>query len=195
VDKIAIGELEFHDCFVHATPHEIAEVDGTIGTNVFANYLVTVDFARRRLHLEPLPPAAEVASATADAFTQAFLFGHLLLVPTDVGKKATGLFVIDSGANVNTISPELAKSVPDMRPFDSPVSGASGQVNSALIADDATLRFGKTRKSGERIRTVDLHSISKDLGVEISGQIGFGPYEGMKLLINYRDALVAFVGK
>ncbi|HEX4604599.1 MAG TPA: aspartyl protease family protein, partial [Candidatus Angelobacter sp.] len=42
IDKVAIGELEFHDCFIHATPREIAEVDGTIGTDVFAKYLITL---------------------------------------------------------------------------------------------------------------------------------------------------------
>ncbi len=192
VDKIVIGDLEFHDCFVHATPHEIAQADGTIGTDVFTKYLVTLDFPGRKLRLEPLPAALP---SEADAFTQAYNFGHFLLLSTDIGKKATGLFVVDSGANANTISPELAKSVPDMRLFNSPVSGASGQANSAFIADDATLRFAKVQKKGERISTVDLHSVSKDLGVEISGQIGFSAMEEMKLLINYRDGLVAFTGK
>jgi tetratricopeptide (TPR) repeat protein len=196
VDKVAIGELEFHDCFIHATPREIAQVDGTIGTDVFAKYLVNVDFPGHKLRLEPLPAASdEVRPAGPDSFTRAFNFGHFLLVPTDVEKKATGLFVIDSGSNANTISPELAKSVPAMRSSNVPISGASGHVNSAFIADDATLHFASVRKTGERISTVDLSSVSKDLGVEISGQIGFSAMEEMKVLINYRDGLVRFVGK
>ncbi len=192
VDKVVIGDLEFHECFIHATPREIAQVDGTIGTDVFAKYLVTLDFPAHKLRLDPLPPPPVDAT---DAFTQAFNFGHFLLVPTDVGKKSAGLFVIDSGANANTISPDLAKSMPDMRAFNSPMAGASGQANSAFIADSATLRFAKVRKLGERISTLDLHSVSKDLGVEISGQIGFSAMEEMKVVINYRDALVEFVGK
>lgn len=196
VDKIVIGDLEFHDCFVHATSSEIADVDGTIGTNIFANYLVTVDFPKGKLRLEPLPAAAgDKPRDESDSFSQAFNFGHLLLMPTDVGKKATGLFVVDTGANINTISPDLGRSVPNMRSFNVPMSGASGQAMSTSIADDTTLRFAKVRKTGERISTVDLHSISKDLGVEVSGQIGFSAMEEMKLLINYRDGFVAFVGK
>jgi tetratricopeptide (TPR) repeat protein len=194
VDKIVIGDLEFHDCFVHATPHEIAQVDGTIGTDVFTKYLVNIDFPARKLRLEPLPSVPADGPA-ADTFVQALNFGHFLLVPTDVGKKANGLFVIDSGANANTIAPDLAKSVPDMRLFNSPVSGASGQVNSVFIADNATLHFANVQKKGERISTVDLRSVSKDLGVEISGQLGFSAMEEMKLLINYRDGMVAFVGR
>lgn len=196
VDKVVIGELEFHDCFVHATPREIAQVDGTIGTDVFEKYLVTVDFPGRKLRLDPLPAAAAGNTLSGpDSLTQAFNFGHFLLLPTEVGKNTSGLFVLDSGANANTISPELAKSMPEMRLINTPVSGASGVVNSAFMADDATLRFGGVRKTGERISTVDLHSVSKDLGVEISGQIGFSALEEMKVLINYRNGSVGFVGK
>jgi len=197
VDKIAIGELEFHDCFVQATPREIAQVDGTIGTDVFAKYLVNVDFPRRKLVLEPLPassPGSERGSDTG-SFTQVFSFGHFLLVQTEVGKKASGLFAIDSGANASTISPELAKAVPNMRALNIPIQGASGQVNSAFFTDDATLHFAGMKKTGERISTLDLRSVSKDLGVEISGQIGFGAMEEMKVILNYRDGMVQFVGK
>ena len=53
VDKVVIADLEFHDCFVHATPREIAEVDGTIGTDVFSQYLITLDLPAHKLRLEP----------------------------------------------------------------------------------------------------------------------------------------------
>ncbi|MBZ5508870.1 MAG: aspartyl protease family protein [Acidobacteriia bacterium] len=196
VDKVTIGKLEFHDCFVHATPREFAEVDGMIGTDVFAKYLITLDHPGRKLRLDPLPPPREEnLAAPAEPFTQTFSFGHFLLVPTEVGKKAAGLFVIDSGANANTISPELGNLVPEMRAYNLPISGASGKVNSAFIAENATMRFAKVNRTGERISTVDLHSVSKDLGVEISGQIGFSALEGMKVIIDYRDGLVEFVAK
>jgi tetratricopeptide (TPR) repeat protein len=197
VDKVVIGDLEFHDCFIHATPREIAQVDGTIGTDVFSKYLVMLDFPGHKLRLEPLPARGGDGpeSGQAEAFTQTFLFGHFLLLPTEVGKKASGLFVIDSGANANTISSELARLMPEMRAFNSRVSGASGVANSAFIADDATLRFARMSRTGERISTVDLRSVSKGLGVEISGQIGFSAMESLKLTIDYRDGLVRFVGK
>jgi len=196
VDKVVIGDLEFHDCFVHATPREIAQVDGIIGSDVFSKYLVTLDIPAQKLRLEPLPArAGDGTPAQAEAFTQTFSFGHFLLLPTEVGKKASGLFVIDTGANANTISPELARLMPEMRAFNARMSGASGVANSAFIADDATLRFAKMNRTGERISTMDLHSVSKDLGVEISGQIGFSAMENMKLTIDYRDGLVRFVGK
>jgi tetratricopeptide (TPR) repeat protein len=195
VDKIAIGDLAFHDCFVQATPREIAEVDGIIGMDVFSQYLVTLDLPARKLRLEPIPARGNDGDpAQSEAFSHAFSVGHFLLLPTEVGKKATGLFVIDSGSNANTISPELARSIPEMRAFNSPMSGASGVVNSAFIADDAMLQFAKVNRS-DRISTLDLHSVSKDLGIEVSGQIGFSAMQDMKLTIDYRDGLVRFTGK
>ena len=195
VDKIVIGDLEFHDCSVQATPREIAEVDGIIGMDVFSKFLITLDLPARKLRLEPMPArSSDGPPALAEAFSQTFTLGHFLLLPTEVGKKATGLFVVDSGSNANTISSELARSMPEMRAFNSRMSGASGVVNSAFIADDATLRFAKVNRN-DRISTVDLHSVSKDLGIEISGQIGFSAMENMKLTIDYRDGLVQFVGK
>jgi tetratricopeptide (TPR) repeat protein len=195
VDKVVIGDLEFHDCFVQATPREIAEVDGIIGMDVFSQYLVMLDLPARKLRLEPMPARGNGGEpAQSEAFSQAFSIGHFLLLPAEVGKKAAGLFVIDSGSNANTISPELARSIPEMRAFNSPMSGASGVVNSAFIADDATLRFAKISRN-DRISSLDLHSVSKDLGIEVSGQIGFSAMQDMKLTIDYRDGLVRFVGK
>lgn len=195
VDKVVIGDLEFHDCFVQATPREIAEVDGIIGLDVFSQYLVTLDLPARKLRLEPMPARSNDSSPTeTQAFSQAFTVGHFLLLPAEVGKKAAGLFVVDSGSNANTISPELARSIPEMRAFNSPMSGASGVVNSAFIADDAMLRFAKVNRT-DRISTLDLHSVSKNLGIEVSGQIGFSAMQDMKLTIDYRDGLVRFVGK
>jgi tetratricopeptide (TPR) repeat protein len=196
VDKITIGDLEFHDCYVHATPREIAEVDGTIGVDVFDKYLITLDFSGHKLRLEPLPSTPESDShAQTEAFTQAFNLGHLLLLPTEIGKKSAGLFLIDSGANINTISNEQAKVIPEMRLHNMPISGASGTVNSAFIADNATLRFARVHPSGEHISSVDLHSVSKSLGIEVSGQIGFSAMESMKVTIDYRDGLVQFAEK
>jgi hypothetical protein len=195
VDKVVIGDLEFHDCFVQATPREIVEVDGIIGMDIFSKYLITLDMPARKLRLEPMPAQSkDGAPAQTEAFSQTFTLGHFLLLPTAVGKKATGLFVVDSGSNANTISPELARLMPEMRAFNSPMSGASGVVNSSFIADDATLRFAKVNRN-DRISTLDLHSVSKDLGIEVSGQIGFSAMENMKLTIDYRDGLVRFVGK
>lgn len=194
VDQITIGDLEFHDCFVHVLPVSTADTDGLIGTDVFEKFLVTLDFPARKLRLEPLPspPQSDGAlSLNPQAPAQAYAFGHLLLLTTQVEEKAAGLFVLDSGSNVTTVSPEVAKRISRMHALNTPVRGTSGVINSAQVADDVGLRFAQARKR-ERIISVELGSISKDVGAEISGQIGFSALERMRITINYRDGLIDF---
>jgi tetratricopeptide (TPR) repeat protein len=198
VDKVVIGDLQFHDCFVHVAPNAVAGVDGLIGTDVFVKFLVTIDFPARKLRLDPLFAATSPdhdPPAEGQALSRAFGFGHFLLLRTQAGDKASGLFVVDTGGNVSSISPELAKQLSQMRLLNAPVIGMSGSANSTFVADNVTLQFGKWRRPDQRLITVDLHSVSKDLGTEISGQIGFNTLENMKLVIDYRDGLVGFADK
>lgn len=194
VDRITIGSLEFHDCYVHVVPNAVAESEGVIGADVFAQFLVTLDFPARRLRLErlaELPAVRDASPAPAALWTQAYGFGHFLLFPASVGGKVSGLFALDSGANVNSIAPELAKELPESRLLNTPVKGVSGLASSAFVADSVNLRFAKVRRD-VRIISVDLSSVSKDLGTEVSGQIGFNTLDRMKVSINYRDGLVDF---
>jgi Tfp pilus assembly protein PilF len=198
VDKVVIGDLEFHDCFVHVAPQEVAGADGMIGTDIFEKFLVTLDFSARRLRLEPLPPPAASSDgpvADAQSLSQAIGFGHLLLLETHAGDKTSGLFALDSGSNVSTISPELAKGLSQTRPLNTSVAGMSGGARSSYVADGVTLEFAKTRRRSQRLITVDLHSVSKDLGTEVSGQIGFSTLEDGSLVIDYRDGLVGFIAR
>lgn len=198
VDKVVIGDIEFHDCFVHVSPQAVAGADGMIGTDVFEKFLVTLDFPARKLRLEPLPsPTASGDDSPAEAagLVQAFVFGHLLLLPTQAGGKASGLFALDSGSNVSSISADLAKSLSQLRPLNTTVAGMSGGANSAYVADNVILEFAKTRRRDQRLITVDLRSVSKDLGAEVSGQIGFASLENTRLVIDYRDGRVGLVEK
>ena len=56
-DSIQIGSLEFHDCPIEVLgSRSVVGTDGLIGTDVFSNFLVTLDYPMRKLALSPLPP-------------------------------------------------------------------------------------------------------------------------------------------
>jgi tetratricopeptide (TPR) repeat protein len=193
LDKVTVGEFEFHDCHVHVSPQENADYDGLIGTDLFDDFLVTVDFPGRKLHLEPLPKAPEQPPTSAPAnFTQIYRFGHIMLIPTTVGKSARGLFVLDTGAFTNSISPQLAQQVTTVRKSDVYVKGVSGSVANVFSADEATLHFSRFSQPNESMATFDVNGLSKDLGTEVSGFIGFATLRKMQMIINYRDGLVNF---
>jgi tetratricopeptide (TPR) repeat protein len=199
VDKIVIGDLEFHDCIVRVSLKDtMGDIDGLIGADVFDHYLVTIDFPGHKLQLNPLPPAsdqADEAQATpSQSPTHVFSFGHLLLMPTRVGPAADGLFFIDTGAYTDVISPGLASQAGVTHDRDSGVAvkGVSGQVNDVRSVTGAVLHFSRYSQPPEDLPAIDLHPQSKDLGTEVSGMVGFSTLRKMKIVINYRDGLVDF---
>ncbi|HET7871294.1 MAG TPA: aspartyl protease family protein [Terriglobales bacterium] len=187
VDKVTIGEFEFHDCHVRVSPRGSGDFDGLIGTNVFADYLITLDLAAHKLRLEPLPPPAEAAQ---DSFTPFYAFGHIVLMPTTVGKSAHALFLLDTGASTNSISPQMARRVGRVRDSNLTVKGMSGEVKNVYTVDDAALDFAHVHQSHQDLITFDVRAISKQLGTEISGMIGFATLKNMKVVIDYRDGVV-----
>lgn len=60
-DKIRIGDLEFEDCQVSVvnSGYVADDLDGLIGMDVFAGFLVTLDFPGKKLLLGPLPKRPE----------------------------------------------------------------------------------------------------------------------------------------
>ena len=189
VDKVTIGDLEFHDCHVHVSPRESPDYDGLIGTDVFEQYLVSIDFPARKLSLDPMPAGAPSAD---DSFTSFYRFGHIMLLPTNVGETAHGLFALDTGASTNSMSPGIARRVSTVRSSDIPVNGVSGRVSNVFTTDETVLQFSRFRQPHENMITFDLRGLSKDLGTEISGLIGFATLKMMTITIDYRDGLVGF---
>ncbi len=190
LDKVTIGDFEFHDCHVHVSPSMNPDYDGLIGTDIFEQYLISIDFPARKMRLAARQ-AQQPAADTGDPL-QVYRVGHILLMPTSVGDTAHGLFALDTGASTNSISPALARQVSTVRDSTVPVNGISGRVQNVYSADQTTLQFGRFRQTHEDIVTFDVHELSKDLGVEVSGFIGFATLKKMKLLIDYSSGRVDF---
>ena len=127
-------------------------------------------------------------------WTPVFRFGHALLIPTHVNDSPSMLFMIDTGANVSMLSQRAAKQVTKISvdPY-SKVKGLSGDVQNVYRASKATLVFGHLAQKNQDVVTVDLSSISRHLGTEVSGFLGFDTLRMLQLKIDYRDGLVDFV--
>lgn len=188
VDKVTIGELEFHDCHVHVSPRDNPDYDGLIGADIFEQYLVTIDFPAHKLRLAAMP----ASTPGQESFTHFYRFGHIMLLPTNVGDTAQGLFALDTGSSTNSMSPGMARQVGTVSSSDIPVNGMSGSVKDVFTADRTVLQFSRFLQPHEKMITFDLHGISKDLGTEISGLIGFATLKKMTVIIDYRDGLVDF---
>lgn len=214
-DSIRIGDLQFEDCYVHVVDqNSVAQGDGVIGADVFSHFLVDIDLPNQKLRLSELPlrpdevaPAAALDAGPATparfrdryvapemkGYSPIFRFGHMLLVPTKVNNSAAKLFLMDTGAFNNLISPDAAREVTKVSGDSSmQVKGLNGSVKNVYRGDELTLTFGSLRQKNEDIVSFDTKSISDSIGTEVSGTLGFAMLRMLDIKIDYRDGLVYF---
>jgi tetratricopeptide (TPR) repeat protein len=201
LDKIKIGDLEFHNCLVEvSTKNDIADEAGLIGADVFEKFLVTLDFRDWKLSLAPLPknPAATGEEEVTDryvapemqSFPKFYRFGHDILVPVVVSDKTIGNFILDTGADLNSVSPKLASKVTKASAGDYQMKGVSGNVQNVLTGNKVILQFAKMRIESHDLPVFATDNISAYEGTEIAGFIGIRTLTQMKMTIDYRDGLV-----
>jgi tetratricopeptide (TPR) repeat protein len=214
-DSVRIGDLEFEGCYVDVTDKKLQTgEEGLIGADVFAQYLVDIDFPNGKLKLGELPPRPEEAvvqpMSDADAkaapqyydqyiapemksYTAILRFGHDLLIPTRVNGSNPVLFLIDSGGFDDVISSRFAPEVTKVsRDSDSIVKGLSGTVNKVYRADTVKLQFSHFRHERQDLVSLDTARLSNDTGTEIAGILGFAMLRLTDVKIDYRDGLVDF---
>jgi tetratricopeptide (TPR) repeat protein len=214
-EKLQIGELEFQNCYVDVVDKKrTLDTDGLIGADVFASYLVDIDFPNRRLKLSQLPPypdqAGEQASLQSEEtvsaglhdrwippeykdFEKVYRFGHMLLLPVQLNKAPYRLFLLDTGAWDNTLSPEAAREASKLhKDTDIQVKGLSGQVKTVYTTGEIMLTFGKFQQRRSDMVAFDLSNTSNHVGIEVSGALGFAMLYLLDIKLDYRDNLVNF---
>jgi predicted aspartyl protease len=221
VSSIKIGSLEFQDCDVQVlgkTSIGTSGQDGLIGGDVFSRFLFTLDFPGRTVKLDPLPPRPGDTSAAGtpslatgvstasdqpqDAFQdpsmkdwdRVFRSGHDLILPVELKPKGPWkLFLIDSGAFTDLISPDAAREVGKISKGSwVSIAGISGEVKKTWTTGPMTLYFSHLAAPNNGMLSVDTGRISKGVGVEISGLIGAPTLHQLTVSIDYRDNLVHF---
>jgi hypothetical protein len=146
----------------------------------------TVKPARR------MPRDRYVAPEMAD-WTKVFRFGHTMLVPTSVNESKAMLFGLDTGAFSNLLSVRAGRQVSKVSSEDRMrVRGVNGAVNKVYSSEKATLRFGHFQQSNLGIITLDLSTVSRHTGTEVSGFLGFAMLKQLEVEMDYRDGLVNF---
>jgi hypothetical protein len=75
---------------------------------------------------------------------------------------------------------------------DTIIKGLSGKVNKVYETGTVVLEFGGLRQKNEDMVAFDLSNISRDVGTEVSGTLGFAMLNWLKIKLDYRDALVKF---
>ena len=139
-----------------------------------------------------LPKDRFIAPEMAD-WTKVFRFGHSILVPTSVNDSKAMLFGLDTGAFSNLLSVRAGRLVAKVNSEDRvQIHGLNGKVDRVYSSENATLRFGHFQQSNLGIITLDLSSVSRHTGTEVSGFLGFAMLRQLEVELDYRDGLVDF---
>jgi predicted aspartyl protease len=200
-DRVRIGDMEIRDALIDVVDRDFITEDGLIGTNVFSEFLVTLNFAAGQLQLDPLPGYHAGEDELRDgeippgmpSFKRVFQFGHMLLLPTRVSGSRDVLFLIDTGSARTLISYDMAAEVSKLNRDDRlHLSGINGRVADVYQTGDLFLEFAGFRQKSLGMTAFDMWDHSRNLGTEVSGLFGLPLLEMFTLAIDYRDGLVNF---
>lgn len=200
--EIRAGDVVFADVPVSIfRSARTADFDGLIGADVFQRFLVTIDFPKLEMSLDPRPAGPpqtedqpEDASDTPPAgFHRAFRFGNHLAVFTSVNRGQPRLFLIDSGAATNLVDTGVAReSTSVYRDGRLAVRGIQGKVNDASIANHVSLVFAGFQQDNSAVVTFNFDKMNDSFGVGLGGILGFAVLGQLRLSIDYRDGVVRF---
>ncbi|WP_263385347.1 tetratricopeptide repeat protein [Granulicella arctica] len=199
-DRIQVGPFEFRDCTVGVSETPFAgNGDGFIGMDLFAPYLITLDYTHAKLTLAPLPPqASSLPGDRSDAaelrgFSPVYHRQHYLLVPVLLNNKERRLFVLDSGIRFSTMTSEVAHSVSSTKMnFTNAVQTTSG-ATIQVYRDNFNLEFANLLIPHQpHMLEMNTSAVERTTGLQIGGMLGFDLLHSMTIHLDYRDGLVRF---
>ena len=200
VDSVHIGPLEFRDCTVGVSDTPFAgKADGFIGTDLFASWLITLDYRLARLTLDPLPRQAgllpgdrSLAPALGD-FMPVYHRRHYLLLPVTFNNKSRKLFILSSGMRFSAMTSEAAHSISNINMnFTNSEQTASG-TKVQFYRDIFDLQLANLPPIHQgHILEFDPSAMDRNAGFQIAGMLGLDILHSLTLHLDYRDGLVKF---
>ncbi|MGB6687623.1 MAG: tetratricopeptide repeat protein [Terracidiphilus sp.] len=200
VASLHIGPLEFGDCMVGVSDTPFAgKGDGSIGADMFASYLITIDPRDAKLSLDPLPrqpgplPGDRSATAQLADYMPVYHRRQYLLVPVELDNKARRLFVVDTGMRLSAMTSETAHSISTVKMnFTNPLQTASGPP-AQVYRDSFDFEFANlSLKHQNQVLEFDPSAIEHNAAFAVAGLLGFDMLHLLTMHLDYRDGLVKF---
>ncbi len=192
VKEIGLGDVKIKNVPVGTfnDPLVTQLADGILGTAILADFIITVNYPANQLEIsrKRTPnPAGEVLPA--------WYFSNLLLVPLEVNGKHRGNFIVDTGAVTTVISHNMAANlgVNEKTPgakVDLGIAGVGGLEGVVLRVPNVTFKTAKNTEAFPQVISIDLKEISKMIGTEVAGVVGFDFLEDYKVTLDYYAAEV-----
>lgn len=139
--------------------------------------------------------AREVLAERPTAGPVPFRLAHpakpLIILETTVEGQGPFRFVLDTGASLTIISPELAQTLDITLEQPQVGLGAGGGVE-VRIGTVRSVSIGETRQENVKVGVMDLRGIAAAVGSEIDGIIGYNFLSNYRVMIDYPRLAVSF---
>jgi len=176
---VSIGDLRLKNCLIDVSESLPAgDVDGVIGPALLQQFLIRFSAAEKRLELLPF---------NTPAGAKAIQVGHLLLVKSRIDGDRFGYFLLDTGASFSLVSDDLA--IAGQGSPAASVYGMNGRAEGARVSP-VRFQFAREPLVDSNVIAYDLRAMSRQIGLDISGLIGYPALSQKVLTINYRDGLI-----
>ncbi len=187
LDEIAIGDLKIKNvpAGTFGDPLLSQLADGILGTAILSDFIITINYPENQLELSRTKPAAGASSETLPAW----YFSNLLLIPLEVNGYR-GNFIVDTGAVTTVLSHSMAsklgvnENTPGAR-VDLGIVGVGGFEGVVLRVPNVTLKTPNRSEQFAQVVSIDLKQISKMLGTELSGVVGYDFLQDYQLTLDY----------
>ena len=193
VKEMTIGDVKIKNVPVGTFNDPLVSqlADGIFSTAVLSDFILTVNYPGNQLEISRKRPAANPASEVLPAW----YFSNLLLVPVQVNGQHRGNFIVDTGAVTTVISHNMAATlgVDEKTPgakIDLGIAGVGGFEGVVLRVPNVTFKTAKNSETFPQVVSINLKEMSKMIGTEVAGVIGFDFLDEYKLTLDYYAAEV-----
>jgi predicted aspartyl protease len=192
VKELSIGDVKVKNIPVGTFNDPLISqlADGILGTSILSDFILTVNYPGNQLELarKRTPPTASTEVLPV------WFFSNLLLLPLDVNGKH-GNFIVDTGAVTTVMSHSMAaqlgvnENTPGAK-IDLGIAGVGGFEGVVLKIPNVTFKTPKNTETYPQVVSIDLKQISRMIGTEVAGVVGYDFFSDYKLTLDYYGAEV-----
>ena len=187
-DSLKIGDVTVRNLPLGTLGNPLLDqlMDGIVGTTLFSDFVVTINYPQSQIELTHEAPATGTA-------IPAWSFSGLLLVPVQVNNTFSGNFLIDTGADNTLLAHAMAndlginKDTPGAL-LNLPIGGIGGLDDGVLLVPSVTLQTPFERKRFETLMSIELTGMSSLIQTELSGVIGYDMLRNYRVTLDYQRA-------
>ena len=191
IDELKFGNIEIHNLPIGSINEPmISELAaGIFSTATLNDQVVSIDYRRERIEFN----APEISDNVEHI--PSWFFNNLVLIPLTINGEHQGNFLVDTGAVTTVLSHNMAATlgVTEDTPgakIDLGLAGIGGFEGVVLLVPEVVFTTEKNLEGFSQVVSIDMREISKMLGTEVAGVVGYDFLKGYRVSIDFQNAEV-----